>query len=315
MMRGGVVGGLSAGFVVGQPAEVATLPTDGPAISFLLARTGKIGAAVCRDQKLRVWQLPEGRMLRTIDTAKRSFDSVAISGDGGWIAAGDHSGLYTVWNASTGARQMQLEMPYYPSAMAFSSDGKRLAIAPVGEPAQIYDVGSGQKLFELQRTIGGSQAVAFSPDGERIATADSDTVVRIYDGRNGELLARHTEFLLEPLAASFTVDGKQLLAAGGDKVIAVLDASTGSVVRKSAKLADPVAYLEVSPDGALAAAGLMNAENLLNPAPLVILETGSGRQVQEWLPASRALGGGWTSDGHLLVAVGTDKGLRIWRVR
>jgi WD40 repeat protein len=206
-------------------------------------------------------------------------------------------------------------MPYYPFSMAFSPDGKRLAIAPGGEPVQIYDVGSGKKMFELQRAVGGTQAVAFSRDGGRIATADSDTVVRVYDGRNGELLARYTDFLLEPLSAAFTKDGTQVVAAGADKVIAVLDATTGKAVRKSAKLVDPVAYLEVSPDGALTAAWLMHADNLLMPAPLVISETGSGIKVQEWLPAGRVVGGGWTNDGHLLTAIGTGKGVHIWRVR
>jgi len=298
-----------------QPAQYATLASPASANWFLLARSGKTAVAVCRDQKLRVWVLPEGRLSQTIDLGRRSLDSLAISDDGAWIAAGDHNGMYSIWNASTGARQMQLEMPYYPFAMAFSPDGKRLAIAPGAEPVQVLDVMSGKKLFELQRTIGGSQSIAFSRDGGRIATADSDTVVRIYDGRNGELLARHTDFLLEPLAAAFSSDGKQLLAAGADKVIAVLDAATGGVVRKSAKLADPVAYLDVSPDGALTVAGLMHADNLLMPAPLLISETKTGRQVQEWLPATRLLGGGWTSDGHLLVATGTEKGLHLWRVR
>jgi hypothetical protein len=42
---------------------------------------------------------------------------------------------------------------------------------------------------------------------------------------------------------------------------------------------------------------------------------GSGRKVQEWLPRSRLLGGGWTSDGHLLAASGAGTELHIWRVR
>jgi hypothetical protein len=139
--------------------------------------------------------------------------------------------------------------------------------------------------------------------------------VRIYDARNGEMLARNADFLLEPLAAAFTADGKQLLAAGADKVIAWLDASTGRVIRRSGKAADPVAYLEVSPDGALVAAVLMHADNLLMPGPVVISETGSGRKVDEWMPASVALGGGWTEDGRLLVATATDNAVQIWRVR
>jgi WD40 repeat protein len=206
-------------------------------------------------------------------------------------------------------------MPYYPSALAFSPDGKRLAIAPVGEPAQVYDLASGKKQFELQRTAGGSAAVVFSPDGLRLAAADADTVVRVYDARNGELLARHTEFLLEPLAAAFTADGKQLLAAGADKTVAWLDASNGGVVRKSGKLVDPVAYLEISPDGALVAAALMHADNLLKPAPVLIWETASGRKVDEWLPASVPLGGGWTRDGRLLIATADLNSVRVWRVR
>ena len=298
-----------------QPAPVATLATPARASSFLLARNGKGAAAVCGDQKLRLWSLPDGRLAQTIELGKRMIDSSAISDDGNWIAAGDHSGSYTVWNASTGARHLQLELPYYPFALVFSPDGKRLAIAPGVDPVQIYDVIAGRKLFELQRTTGGTQSVVFSRDGARIATADSDTVVRIYDGSNGELLARHADFLLEPLSASFSADGKQLLAAGADKFIAVLDTSTGSAIRKSAKLADPVAYLEVSPDGTLTAAALMHADNLLMPAPIVISETGTGRKVQEWLPASRLMGGGWTSDGHLLAATGTEKALQLWRVR
>jgi WD40 repeat protein len=297
-----------------QPAAVEMLASPAPASFAVLAKSGKVAAAACSDGKLRVWSLPAKSVMQ-IDASQRDFDSLAISADGAWIAGGDHKGSYTVWNAATGMRQMQLDMPYYPFAMAFSPDGRRLAIAPAGEPVQIYDVASGKRVLELQRTVGGSGAVVFSRDGSRIATADTDTVVRIYDARNGELLARHTDFLLEPLAVSFTVNGQQLMAAGADKVIALLDASTGKAVRKSAKLADPVAYLEVSPDGALTAAGLMHADNLLEPAPVLISETASGRKVQEWLPPSRALGGGWTDDGRLLVATGADNGLRIWRVR
>lgn len=313
-MRALVLGLMLAGPILAQPAEIATLATPAPASSFVLAKSGKLAAAVCEDQKLRVWTLPQANLVRTIDLGGRNVYTAGLSADGGWIALADFGGSHTVWSTATGATRMQLQLPSYPFALVFSPDGERLAIASAGEPVQIYEVASGKKLFELQRAIGGSQNVAFSQDSQRIATADSDTVVRIYDGRNGELLARYTDFLLEPLAASFTADGKQLVTAGGDKVIAVLDASTGRVVRKSAKMADPVAYLEVSPDGALTAAGLMHADNLLMPAPLIISETASGKKVREWLPPSRVLGGGWTNDGQFLAATGAKQGLTIWRV-
>jgi len=316
MMRAFAAGVVLLCLLGKQPSEeVAVLATPAQATSFLLAKSGRLAGAVCDDRKLRLWALPEGRMLRVVDLGGRHIDLVAMSEDGGRIAAGDHGGGYSVWETATGAELMHLQMPFYPAALAFSRDGKRLAIAPVGEPVQIYDPASGQKLVELQRPTGGSAAVAFSRDGGRIATADTDTAVRIYDTHNGEMLARNADFLLEPLAAAFTAEGKVLLAAGGDKFIAFLDTASGSVIRKSAKAIDPVTYLEVSPDGSFVAAMLMHAANMAMPAPWLILETASGRKVQEWLPASLALGGGWTKEGGLLVATVSEKALHIWRVR
>lgn len=315
MTRRLLLGLALASSAAAQPAEVARLSTPAPANMVMLAKTGTLAAAVCDDQKLRLWALPKGLLVREFDLGKRALDSAVLSPDARRIAVGDHTGAYTVWDVSTGAEELQVQLPYYPFGLAFSPDGKRLAIAPAGQPVQIYDLESRTRLFELQRTTGGTAAVAFTRDGRRIGTADADTVMRIYDARNGELLARNMDFLLMPLAAAFTPDGKRLLAGGADKIVATLDSSTGNVVRKSAKLADPVAYLDVSPDGALTVAALMHADNMLMPAPVIIAETESGRKVQEWLPASRVLGGGWTNDGHLIMATGSEKGLQIWRLR
>lgn len=314
MTRGLVLAVVLAGSMMAQPAEVATLSTPAPATFLALSRTGTVAAAVCEDAKLRVWALPGARISQTIDLGNRNVYTIGLSDDGEWVALADYDGLHTVWNSSTGARQMEVQLPRYPFALVFSPDGKRLAIALAGEPAQLYDVGSGKKIFELQPAIGGSQMVAFSRDGARIAAADSDTVVRVYDGRNGELLARYTDFLTEPLALAFTADGKHLLTAGADKFIAILDVSSGTAFRKSAKLADPVMYLEVSPDGKLTAARLMHADNLLMPAPLVISETASGHTVREWIPPNLLLASRWTADGHLLAGASVERGVKIWRL-
>jgi len=314
-MRTLLAGILLAGSAVAQPSRVLTLAVPEGASSFVLAKSGKIAAAALQNHKLQLWSLPEGRTLRTIDLGGRNIDILAVSADGALLAGGDHAGGYTVWNTATGAQQMQLKLPYYPMAIAFSADTKRLAIAPANQPVQVYDPASGRKLFELQRPVGGTQAVVFSPDGSRIATADSDTVVRVYDSRNGELLSRNADFLMEPLTAAFSADGKQVVAGGGDKVIALLDAGSGRAIRSSAKVADPVAYMEVSPDGSLLAAVLMHADNMLMPGALLISEMSSGNKVVEWHPEKLPVGGAWTVDGHLLVATAGEKAIEIWRVR
>jgi WD40 repeat protein len=303
-----------AGALAAEPAQVATIATPARPYSFFVAKSGGVAGAVCADRKLHLWALPDGREITAIELGRTYADAVALSTDGSVVAVGDHSGSYTVWDVKSGSQLLHLQMPFYPSALALSPDGKRLAIAPANEGVQIFDISSGRKLVELPRPVGGSQDINFSRDGRLLVTADADTVVRVYNTHDGELLSRYTDFLMEPLAATFTADGKRVLTGGGDKVVALLDASNGRAVRSTAKLVDPVAYLDVSPDGAYFATGLLHADNMGLPAPVIISEVASGRDLQSWTPPVRPVGGGWTEDGHLLAATATPTSLVLWRV-
>jgi WD40 repeat protein len=220
-----------------------------------------------------------------------------------------------VWDSETGQAQLQLRLPHYPSTAAFSRDGKSLAVAPTGEPVEVLAMPGGRRLYQTKAVTGGTAAIAFSRDGSLMATADADTVVRVYDAHTGKLLAENRDFLLEPLAVDFTSDGKQVIAAGADKVLAFIDAAGGKLIRRLPKTAEPVAYLEVSPDGAFVATVFMKADNLALPAPVAVWDVLSGQKQQEWLPPKVALGAGWTRDGHLIFADATPDSLEVWRIR
>lgn len=297
------------------PEVVGTIATDARATYVLLAKSGQVVAALCKDNKLRVFSWPQGAIVQTIDVAGREFTVTAISPDGRWLAAGDFAGHYTVWDTSSGAVRLDLKLTFYPSAMAFAADNTRLAIAPVGEPVQIYDVTAGKKLYELPRVTGGTAAITFSRDGRRVATADADTVVRIYDASTGALLASNADYLLEPLSAVFSADGEQLLTGGGDKVVVWHETKSGKSIRRSGRMDDPIGTLDISPDGKMVSAGLMHAANLLLPAPILVSEVESGKRVTQWMPPSLPLGGGWVNDGRLLIVTGDEKVIRIWRVQ
>ena len=297
------------------PAEIATLASPAATQSFVMSRNGRVAAAAGADRQLRVWTLPDARSLPAIDLGTREIYLMAISPDGRTIVAGDFAGEYSFWQTDTGTEQAHLSLRYYPSALAFSSDGTRLAIAPVGEPVQVYDLSTRKKLFELQRPVGGTAALAFSRDGSRLTAADADTVLRLYDARTGELLKSNTDFLLEPLAAAFTADGSAVITGGGDKWVATVDTASGRTTKKSGKLDDPVGSIDLSPDGTWVAVTLIHADNLTLPAPIIVTEAATGRRVSQWLPPSVARWSGWTDDGRLLLATADKGGVRIWRVR
>ena len=305
-----------AAAVFGQhPHQLMVLDSpSAPQFTVSVSRNGQVAGAICQDGKLRLWSLASGQLTRTIDPGAPSLPLTAISDDGALVAGADVGGGFTVWKTISGDQVFQIELPHYGLAMTFSPDRTRLAVAPANEPVQIYSIASRKKLLDLPQGFGGADGIVFSPDGSRVATAGSDTVVRVFDSRDGELIGRFTDFLLEPFAAAFTVNGKTLLTAGADKVVAALNAADSAPLWKS-RMPDPILTLQISPDGAFAAALLFRVETVMKPAPILVLDTASGRAVQRWLPPGPTLGSAWTEDGRLLIAILLTNGIAIWRVR
>lgn len=138
-----------------------------------------MAAVICEDLKIRVWALPERRLVRTLDLGGTVLDQSLLSDDGSLVLLADMSEALRIWDTATGAVRMQKKLWPYAAAVAFSPDSKMLALAQANGPAQIFEIASGRKLYELQRPVGGSAALVFSPDGTRIAAGDADTVVRM----------------------------------------------------------------------------------------------------------------------------------------
>src|SRR5436305_9714924 len=80
------------------PPEAMTLPTPSPVRFFNLAHSGSLATAVRRDNRLRVWALPQRRLLRTIELGDRPFAMTAMSADGHWVLMADHNGGPVAWD-------------------------------------------------------------------------------------------------------------------------------------------------------------------------------------------------------------------------
>jgi WD40 repeat protein len=312
---------LFAGFAVSamaqpHPGSPQMIRAQAPVTAVALSAISNRAVIVSRDKKLTLWDLEGSRLLETIALTTADIDVAAISDDGRWIFTGDHSGNMYVWDAGTGRAQVQVRMHHYPGAVSFSHDSKFIAIAPMGDPVQVFDVAASKLLYETKAVTGGTAALAFSRDGGSIATADADTAVRVYDAHSGKLVAENRDFLLEPLAVDFTADGRQVVAGGGDKILMFIDAGSGKLIRRLPKTEEPVAFscLKVSPDGSVVAVIFMKAENMTQAAPVVMWEVSSGKRKSQWLPDKLALWMDWTRDGRL-ISVGFDAdSMVVWRV-
>ncbi len=115
-------------------------------------------------------------------------------------------------------------------AVAFSTDGARLATGSTNKSARVWDAASGRKLLEVRHDAAVT-AVAFSPDGARLATGSADRTARIWDAASQKQLleVRHGGAVQGDAVGAVAVspDGALLATGSADGTARIWDAASG----------------------------------------------------------------------------------------
>jgi WD40 repeat protein len=73
-------------------------------------------------------------------------------------------------------------------ALAWSPDGRLIAVAGASPEVTIYDAESGSRVAAAKGHTAGIYTLAFSPDSQQLATAGFDGQVRLHKAGTGELV-------------------------------------------------------------------------------------------------------------------------------
>jgi tetratricopeptide (TPR) repeat protein len=252
-----------------------------------------------------VWDVALGGPVTLLRCSGGPVTAVAFRPDGQVLATAAASGpkrrpVVTLWDLASGRAIRTFESGAPVEALAFSSNGRRLAAGGgrKGAPGWVtaWDAETGAVLGTLDR-VGLVTSLAFRPDGTRLAVADyGETRVHLWD-----LAARTVITHPGPGAVScvaFTPDGKRLAALGYDGNVHLADARTGDevlVLRSFGPPPGPGGYtprIAFSPDGSRIAGhcGISHTLNLwdLGPTAGLAAEPEAG-DLEGWLRRSRAL--------------------------
>jgi len=111
--------------------------------------------------------------------------------------------------------------------IAFTRDGRRLAVGSRIGAIQFFDVNSGEELMRLSGHGAYVHGLAFRPDGEILVSASGDNTARLWDARHViERLRERDEILAAEAAMKETVDRLFDRLETKEAVVAALDENT-----------------------------------------------------------------------------------------
>jgi WD40 repeat protein len=210
-----------------------------------------------RSGTVQFWDVPKGRLRRTVTLAGAGVDSLAYSPDGKQVAAAlgntdpgqQTSGSVVLLDARSGAVVRTLTgHTDGVLAVRFRSDGRRLASGGFDRTLRVWDAVTGEVLAVLTGHGATVTAVAFSNDGRLLASASRDRTVRLWDAQSLQPLATLEHASLVH-GVAFSPDGTRLAAACDDNTIRLWDVATRQEV---AELRGHRAYVHAvafGPDG------------------------------------------------------------------
>lgn len=143
-------------------------------------------------------------------------------------------------------------------AVAFSPDGKRLAIGDYSGNVKLWDVVNATESVAVKAHKAAVFSAVFSPDGKRLASGGTDGIVKLWEIGNPDSVAIARPHGSEVRAVAFSLDGKRLLSGGTDGTVKVWDAGNGQELAKYKVDEGAVSAVAVSVDGKWLATGSEN---------------------------------------------------------
>jgi WD40 repeat protein len=254
------------------------------------------------DDTVMLWDSETGERINYLVGHDDRVNSVAFSADGQFIVTASRDHTARVWQSpeSVPPRVYSGVM----AVVAYSPDGRLLAIVDEQSIVHVLDAETGQELSLVDEHVVNAGTLSFSPDGLSLAIGSFDSAAYIWNIETDELihLQGHEEAVHD---INFSPDGRQVITGSRDNTSRIWDAATGEPIRTMTE-EDWITSAAFSPDGRF----ILTA-NLSGFVSIWNADTGENVTV---ITAHEVelVDAVYSPDGQYIVTVSYDATARVW---
>jgi WD40 repeat protein len=214
---------------------------------------GKMLASGSSDNTIKLWSLPGGQLIKTLEGHSNTVYSVGISPDGKTLVSGSTDNTIKLWSLPGGQLIKTLEA--HNCSVSISPDGKMLASGSADKTIKLWSLPGGQLVKTIEGDTDTGYSVTFSPDGKILASGSLDNTVKLWSLPDGQLVKTLEGHTNRVESISISPDGKILASGSSDNTIKLWSLPGGQLVKTIEGDTDSGHSVSFSPDGKILVSG------------------------------------------------------------
>jgi hypothetical protein len=212
-----------------------TLTPESQVRALAMSPDGKTLASGSDDLAVQLWDLATGKPTTKLPGHTDWLLCLAFSPDGKLLASAGYGGTVRLWETASGKKL--LDIPAQPPpppktepgppntvlAVAFSPDGKLLAVGGTDAQIHLVNTADGKIARSLSGHTGSVTSLAFHPGGTLLVSASKDRTLRLWNPTNGQALKTlegHTGWVQ---GVTFLNQGARLASVSIDQTVRLWD--------------------------------------------------------------------------------------------
>jgi WD40 repeat protein len=274
--------------------------------------------------KVNAWVFGDRTAREELTLAGGKVLGVTLSQNGQVAAVIDRNGLPKVFDVRTGIEIVQVRAPSVLVNLKLSADARFLVGVGRDNRARVWDLASGEELYDNLMIDPTAREIDLSLDGKQIlasSTAEGELLVLYQAGEEEPKVLNPKNGGFNRLQGALSPNGKLAAVAVAGSFIELYDTATGRQLRTFPTRGVPACVI-FSPDGNQLAIGERTGLVTLLRLPLRVLQEDQpetapnaaepplARNFRGHQAAIEALA--FTSDGRKLIAIDHDNAARCW---